>query len=102
MGFEGFQQFIPRAASKYGVKREMTAAKICHDFRTLIPDLFEGKETPEKYIAAAHYKDSTLTVEVDSSAWAQEVVMRKPKIIAEMNRKAGQQIIKDLHTQLKK
>jgi Dna[CI] antecedent DciA-like protein len=102
MAFEGFQQFIPRAASKYGVRREIDAAKICHDFRTLIPTLFEGKKTPEKFINAAHFKDNALTVEVDSSAWAQEVVMRKPKIIAEMNLKAGREVIKTLHTQLKK
>lgn len=101
MAFEPFQKFIKRAAVKHGIAKEAAAAKVCHDFRTLIPELFESLFYPEKYIKPAHYKNGSLTINVENPAWGQEVIMRKEKIIREMNRKAGEEIIKNLKTQLK-
>ncbi|MBI4235286.1 DUF721 domain-containing protein [Candidatus Peregrinibacteria bacterium] len=100
MAFEPLQKFIPRAASKYGISREMKAAKICHDFRILLPELFKENKDALFCIAPAHYQGDTLTVNVSTPAWAQEIIMRKPKIIAELNAKAGKEIIKNLRTQL--
>lgn len=98
--FEPFQNFIKKAANKYGVATEIQAAKVCQDFRSLIPEIFSKIETPEKYIFPAFFKNHTLVINVENSAFAQEVIMRKPKIIEEMNKKAGKQIIKNLRTQL--
>ena len=92
---------MKKAAGRYGITAEMRAAQICHDFRKLIPEIFENKETPEDHIQAAHFKDQTLTINVENSAWGQEVIMRKEKIIQQMNIKAGKEIIKNLRTQLK-
>ncbi len=91
---------MPRAANRFGISREVTAAKICQDFRNVLPLLFPHPEA-EIHITPAFYKDQTLTVKVDTPAWAQEVVMRKHKIIEEMNKKAGEEIIKKLKTELK-
>ena len=99
--FEPFQNFITKAAGRFGISNEIKAADICQKFRTLIPEIFPDKESPEENIAPAFYKNSILVVNVASSAWAQEVVMRKEKIISEMNRKAGKEIIKNLRAQLK-
>lgn len=99
--FEPFQKFIARAAVQYGVTKEMEAAKICQDFRSLMPELFKDRDEADTYISPANFKDSTLTLNVENPAWAQEVLMRKPKIIHEMNKKIGKQIIKNLKTQLR-
>lgn len=99
--FEPFQNFLKKAANKYGVSTEIQAAKVCHDFHSLIPEIFQKMETPEKYISPAFFKNHTLTINVENSAFAQEVIMRKPKIIEEMNKKAGKKIIRNLRTQLK-
>ena len=99
--FEPFQKFITKAANRFGVANEVKAADVCQKFRALIPEIFPDKESPEENIAPAFYKESVLVVNVASSAWAQEVVMRKEKIISEMNRKAGKEIIKNLRAQLK-
>ncbi len=99
--FEPFQNFMNTAAGRFGVYREVKAADICQKFRTLIPELFPDKESPGESVSPAFYKDSVLVVNVASSAWAQEVVMRKGKIIAEMNDKIGQVVIKNLRAQLK-
>lgn len=98
--FEALQNLLPKAANRYGISAEMKAAKICHDFRELIPQIFPNIESPENYIQPAYYKDSTLVVNVHSPAFAQEVIMRKPKILEEMNRKSDQTPIKNLRTQL--
>lgn len=100
MTFEPLQKFIPRAISKYGISREMKAAKVCHDFRSLLPELFQNNADALFCIAPAHYQKDTLTINVSSPAWAQEIIMRKPKIIEEMNKKFGQEVIKNLRTQL--
>ena len=100
--FEPFQQFVKKAANRYGISTEMNAAKVCHDFREIIPELFKNIESPVEYISPSSFKDQTLTINVDNSAWGQEVIMRKEKIIDQMNKKAGKEIIKNLRTQLKK
>lgn len=97
--FQPFQNFLPRAARRYGITKEVDAAKICQDFRKLMPEIFKGCPHSEDYIQPAFFKNGTLTLNVLSPAWAQEVIMRRPKIIEEMNHKAGKQIIKNLRTQ---
>ncbi len=99
--FQPFQKYIQRAANRYGVGKELAAAEICHHFRELVPQIFSEKETPEQFIQVAYFKDSRLVVNVESPAWGQEVIMRKERIIEEMNKKAGKNVIKALHTKLK-
>lgn len=98
--FHPFQNFITKAANSYGIKTEVQAAKVCHDFRTLIPEIFASKTDPEQNIEPAYFKKNILVIKVKTPAWGQEVIMRKEKIIEEMNKKAGEQIIKNLRTQL--
>ncbi len=100
--FEPFQKFVPRAASRYGIAKEITACEVCHSFQKLIPSLFPKISDPLSHISPAHYKNSTLTINVESAAFGQEVIMRKDRIIEEMNAKAGKKIIENLKTQLKK
>ena len=76
----------------------MRAAKICHDFKTLTPELFPNFEDQ---VAPAYYREGTLVINVKDSMLAQEVIMRKTKIIEEINKKAGKEVIKNLRTQLK-
>lgn len=98
--FEPFQKFFTKTANRYGIAKEIEAAQICHQFRALIPEIFNSKKFPEKNIQPASFKRHILTVKTSSSAWAQEVIMRKEKIIEEMNKKAGEKVIKNLKTQL--
>lgn len=100
MPFEPFQKFIKRAASHYGITKEVEAAKICQDFRSIMPEIFATVPHAADYIQPAYYKNRTLVLNVASPAWGQEVIMRRPKIIEEINKKAGKQIINSLRTQL--
>jgi flagellin-specific chaperone FliS len=102
MAFEPFQNFFKRAAAHYGVNRELEAANICHNFRELIPEIFnpESFTEAEEHIQPASFKGSTLTINVATSAWAQEVMTRKHKIIKELNSKLDREAIKEIHTKL--
>lgn len=102
MSFHPFQKFIPRAANVYGISREMQAAHICHQFEKLIPEYFDLAKNPSASVRAAHYKNQELTIAVSTPAWAQEVTMRKHKIIEDLNAKMGREVIKNLKTQLNK
>jgi hypothetical protein len=98
--FEPFQNLMIKAAGYYGISKEMQAAKICTDFKKLIPALFDPQKSPQENVSPAYYKNSTLVINVKSQAWAQEIIMRKEKIIEEMNKKAGETVIKNLRAQL--
>lgn len=98
--FEPFQQFIPKSINRYGLSHEFQAAEICHYFRTIMPEIFKTHPDIKDFIAPAHFKNNTLTINAKNPAWAQEVIMRKEKIISEMNRRAGKEIIKKLRTKI--
>lgn len=102
MTFQRFQDLLPRAAARYGISKEYQAIKVCQTFRGILPDIFKGKKEAQNCIRPGSYKENKLTIDVDSPGWAQEVIMRKEKIIAEMNAKMGRQVIKDLKTRLRK
>ncbi len=98
--FEPFQKFVIKAAGRYGINTEMKAAAVCHHFRESIPKIFDHEEA-KNYIAPAFYKESVLVINTKTPAWSQEVIMRKEKIIAEVNSRLGEKIIKNLRTQLR-
>ena len=100
MGFEPFQKFFTRAARNYGMTQQVRAAQICESFRKIIPELFNEPDTAARFIQPAYFKDGEITINVESPAWGQEVIMRKEKIIRRMNEKAGREVIKNLRTQL--
>lgn len=100
MSFEPFQKFIAKASSNYGITTEAHAAHVCHSFRQLIPTLFPDNNHAPKNISPAHYKNLTLTVNITSPAWAQELIIRKDQIISEINSKFSKEVVKHLRTQL--
>ena len=60
--FEPFQKFMSKSVNRHGLSREFQAAEICHYFRTIMPEIFETHPDIKDFIAPAHFKDSTLTI----------------------------------------
>lgn len=92
------------AASGRGIPREFFAARICSDFRQILPEVFEDKkniESFDKYVRPASYKNGELMIEIASAGWAQEIMMRKHKIIEKINQKEGQEILRKIKTRVK-
>lgn len=91
-GFTQLKDLLPKAALKYGVAKEVKAAHICDRARRAVSEIW-GAETREA--RPLHFKDGVLTIEVDDSAWAQEVFMKKNELIDAVGE------IKDVRTRVK-
>ena len=104
MSFTPFQNLINKAAVKHGIIGEFKAVQACQAFNGIIPSLFPKQAAAREQIRARFYKQSILTISVPSSAWANEVMMRKHQILKEVNDRLpetkGTPKIKDLRTQV--
>lgn len=96
--FEPFQKFVKKAAGHYGVAVEVEAAEVCSAFRGLRYLWFDEPEAVEEFVDAAFFKSGVLVIKVGSPAFAQEIMIRKERIISDVNQKLGRNLIKELRT----
>lgn len=104
MPFTPFQDVLPKTAARHGIAKEFQAIKICRAFEAIIPDFFPNTPEALSQLRAKFYKAQTLTIAVPSSAWANEIMIRKHKILEELNtrlpQKSGKPMLKDIKTQI--
>lgn len=96
--FSPFQEFLKQTINRHGMQQVVEASRVCAKFSEIKPDIFP--EDPENQIIAKHFKNNILTLQVPDSVWANEVVNRQSKIIAEVNAKYGQEVIQRIKTEL--
>ncbi len=101
MSFEPFQKFLVRAANQYGMKRQVEAAHICQTSRAVLAHVFADTETFEQYVEVGYFREGVLVLKVANGAWAQEVVVKKEKIIREVNGRIGEEVVKNLRAELR-
>lgn len=101
MSFDPFQKFVQNAAARYGIGVEIEASRVCQKFRSITPEFFAHIEGATDHIKPAFFKKGVLVVETASPGFSQEVIMRKDKIIDEMNSKLGSGVVKNLRAQLR-
>lgn len=85
--FDAFQKFIPKAAAEYNVTKQLQAAHVCQEFRSLSKTIFPAEIADQAFPKS--YDGKTLTVGVVNSAWAQQVAMQKHQILEAINKKFG-------------
>jgi hypothetical protein len=104
MSFTPFQNMIAKAAARHGIIGEFKAIQACQAFNGIIPELFPKQTAAKDQIRAKFYKQGVLTIGVPSSAWANEVMIRKHQILKDANARLpdtkGTPKIKDLKTQV--
>ena len=96
--FSPFQEALQITINRHGMQRVVEASQVCAKFTQVKADIFP--EDPDNQIVAKHFKDHILTIGVPDSVWANEVVNRQSKIIAEVNAKYGQDVIQRIRTEL--
>ncbi len=96
--FEPFQNFMKRAAGRYGVSVEVEAAEVCSAFRGLLYLWFDEPEKVREFVDAAFFKSGVLVIKVGSPAFAQEIMVRKERIIIDVNQKLARGLVKELRT----
>lgn len=96
--FDSFQKYLPKAAAHYGIQKELKAMQICQEYRRIAQGLFPKQNTEET--SPKSYNHNTLTIGVTSSAWAQQLMMQKHKILEEINKKYGATTLKDIKIEM--
>ena len=92
--WDSLQNLLPVVAARYHFKKALDAIEICREYRSLAPRLLPGESL--KNTTARSYKDRTLTLAVQSSAWAQELQMRKHLIQEAINQKFGEDTVRKI------
>lgn len=98
--FEPFQKFVRKAAGHYGVSVEVEAAEVCSAFRGLLYLWFDEAEEVKEFVDAAFFKAGVLVIKVESPAFAQEIIVRRERIITDVNQKLGRNLVKELRIKL--
>lgn len=100
--FEPFQKFVIPASRRFGVSKELKASQMCQVFRNVLTETFPHIEDLSAHISPASFHDTYILVNVSGPGFAQEVMMKKEKLINLFNEKAGSSILNNLRTQTKR
>jgi hypothetical protein len=94
--FEPFQKLIIPASNRFGISKELNASYMCKIFRDIVPLVFPNIPEIEKHISPQSFNETYIVVSVSGPGFAQEIMMKKNKIIKMFNEKAGKEAIKNL------
>jgi predicted nucleic acid-binding Zn ribbon protein len=90
----GFMHLMDVAANKKGFSRTFRSIRVCHHYREYIRDTFS--QDAMKGTNPLYFKDGILTVGVENSAWAQQILMHQHLILEAMNYKLGGGMVKSI------
>ncbi len=96
--FTPLQKIIPHAAAALGIQREIEAALICEKYRKLAPVLVHADAL--RHTLPRFYRSRTLTIGVENSAWAHQVITHKKELIEALNKSLGKPLVQNLKTTL--
>jgi len=94
-GFVQIKDLLPKAVSKYGVQREVRGALVRDRARQAVKDVW-GSEVTE--VRPLFFKEGVLVVEVENSAWGQEVFMKEEELIELIGKELG---VKEVRTRVR-
>ena len=87
---DNIKNFLDRHPKYRGLSKPLHAAKICEAARAQADGRFE----------VISYHDGLLTLGISSSAAAADIQAESTQIIAEINKKLGQELVKKLRTKI--
>lgn len=96
--FVPLSKILPRAAGSLGMKRQLEAALICEKYRKLAPRLVHANAL--KHTFPKYYRDGTLTIGMQSSAWAGQVVKSKQSLLDAINKELGRKTVINIKTSI--
>jgi len=96
MAFTPIQKLIPRALKKLGVDQEAKAALICERYRRCAPRIVHADVLEHSF--PRYFKNGTLMIGAENSAWAQEITMKAHLLLEEIRREETIKYIKQIRT----
>lgn len=94
--FIPIQKILPKSIRRLGLTRQTEAALICEKYRKLAPRLIHTNALQHTF--PKFYRGRALTIGVENSAWAAQVVTHKKELIKIVNEELGKQILCDVKT----
>ncbi len=88
------KNILSRHLQRAGVGRQIEAAIVVEKFNQILSEIFG--ENILKRAKAASFKNKVLTVNCLSSVLAQEIYLKRQKIITELNRRLGREVVENL------
>jgi predicted nucleic acid-binding Zn ribbon protein len=96
--YQPFQNYLNRAAAEYNFTRQIQAAQVCHEFRSLSKTMLPAAAADSSFPIS--YEGKILTVGAMNSACAQSIAMQKYQIIESMNEKFGPETVKNIKVEI--
>lgn len=96
--FDAFQKFLPKAAAEYNFTKQMKAAEVCQEFRSLSKKLLSPEAQEQTF--PRHYQDGTLTVGAINSAAAEQLSQQKHLLLEAINKKFGPKTLQKIKVQV--
>ena len=96
--YQPFQNYLNRAAAEYNFTRQIQAAQVCHEFRSLSKTLLPAAAADLTFPISYEWKN--LTVGVMNSSCAQQIAMQKHQIIESINEKFGPETVKNIKVEI--
>jgi predicted nucleic acid-binding Zn ribbon protein len=94
MTFVPLKNILSGHLKRDGIGRQITAAIVVEKFNQILVEIFG--ENILKRARAAFFKNKVLTVNCLSSVLAQEIYLKRNKIIRELNKRFGQEVVENL------
>ncbi|MBI5413642.1 DUF721 domain-containing protein [Candidatus Peregrinibacteria bacterium] len=76
--------------------REARAALVCEKYKKLAPKFVHPEAL--NYTSPKFYKNKVLTIGVENSAWASQVMAKQIELISEINKSLGQKLVEKIQT----
>ncbi len=87
MAFSSLRDLLSRSLRTAGIDRQVRAAQVVDTFGAVVAQHLGAPVAAQA--TAVHLRDGVLTVRCASSAMAQELRLREPKLLATLNERVG-------------
>ena len=94
--FTPLSKLLPKAMQSLGVAREVTAALVCEKYRKLAPEIVHPDVLA--FTTPKHFREKTLTIGVQNSAWAGQVIGKKQELLDALNKSLGKTYVTAVRT----
>ena len=97
--FKQLKELLPKAVNKQGLASQFNAIEILNVYKAACENYFDKEAL--LYLRPRSYKNNTLYIETENSAWSQQLHMKRSQIIKFINDKLGKEAVNNITLTLK-
>lgn len=97
--FTDLKRHLNKKLKQLGIENKVEAALVCETWEKVVISVF-GKEGINN-TKALFFKDNVLTIRVENSSWASELKMRQNKLLEEINKNLGEDLVEGVRFRIR-